>query len=120
MNIHQRARIEERGKKCQTARIIAESGRYHASVGVVKHGKFHFRCERVRVSGKKFRVKFARYQMHHTFMSLFDFSTAYLDIFIYQGCWNLPTSGGARSKAGGQKEGIKSKNRYFEGILVKF
>ena len=38
-----------------------------------------------------------------------------------RGCWNLPTSGGARSKVGGgQKEGILSKNPYFEGILVKF
>ena len=34
--------------------------------------------------------------------------------FYMQGCWNLPTSGG------GQKEGILSKNLYFEGILVKF
>ena len=36
-----------------------------------------------------------------------------------QGCWNLPTSGGARSKVERQREGILSKNFYFEGILVK-
>ena len=39
---------------------------------------------------------------------------------ILQACWNLPTSGGARSKVGGQKEGILNKNLYFEGILLKF
>ena len=37
-----------------------------------------------------------------------------------QGCWNLPTSEGVRSKVGGgQKGGILSKNLYCEGILMK-
>ena len=36
------------------------------------------------------------------------------------GLLELAYKWGARSKVGGQKEGILSKNLYFEGILVKF
>ena len=32
----------------------------------------------------------------------------------------MPTGGGGNVQSGGQKEGILSKNLYFEGILLKF